>query len=140
LPVAAKPAFILTLVSLGHDARWEFHYREKIVLSLAQQYIQGRSIGSGGTLAAVGVPVSAGGLALATAGTAVAAKSATSFMVDASHSSQISSDKVEINLCSGKNKVATGTDYETYRKKGAPYPNHRRQMIDENHKKLKRKW
>ncbi|WP_143558741.1 polymorphic toxin type 50 domain-containing protein [Selenomonas sp. WCT3] len=66
------------------------------------------SIGSGGTLAVVGVPVSAGGLALATTGAAVAAKSATSFMADASKSSQYTNgNSLKENF--DKNKVSTGS-------------------------------
>ena len=73
------------------------------------------SVGSGGTLAAVDIPVSACGLALATAGAAVAAKSATSFMADASHLI-----KGEINPCDKKNKLKTGTQKKS-RSSGAMY-------------------
>jgi len=63
------------------------------------------SVGSGGFLAAVGVPISAGGLALATAGTAVATKSAAGFMADASHSTTKSQNQSFI-----ANKVKTGNE------------------------------
>ena len=69
------------------------------------------SVGSGGTLAAVGIPVSAGGLALATAGAAVAAKSATSFMADMSKPIQTPvNTKGLMNFENGKNKVMLGTE------------------------------
>ena len=61
------------------------------------------SVGSGGVLAAAGIPISAGGLVLATAGTAVAAKSAISFMADASHPI-----KGEINPCDKKINLRQG--------------------------------
>lgn len=64
------------------------------------------SVGSSGFLAAVGVPISAGGLALATAGTAVATKSAAGFMADASHSTTKSQN--QSSIANDNNKVKTG--------------------------------
>ncbi len=78
------------------------------------------SVGSLGTASAVSVPVSVLGFTLAAYGSAVAVKSATSFAADASHPI-----KCELNSCDGKNKVTTGTDYDSYRKRGETFPNHK---------------